>query len=204
MCSLEISRIDGYPSRVRMGRGSDETGLPYIWAGAVMQKPRINAKTGKVLLCHRPSDQRTNWRTDQLKQSNNQSTKQPTKQPTNQPTNLLAHQPTDKRADQPTNWTIDWPTYRLTDRLIEWPTDRHSNKNFLIDKTRQKRQKGQKRGKRDVGWRCCCGFCARLWLCPSLARKYIQTYPFFSPFSSFFFFWWPLMAFDRGWHNHKK
>ena len=46
--------IHVYPSRD--GRGSDEKGLPSIWAGAVMQTPPMNAKK---FMCYRTSDHPT-------------------------------------------------------------------------------------------------------------------------------------------------
>ena len=41
---LKQGRIHGYPSRVRVGRGSDEIDQPSSWAGAVTPKPPVNAK----------------------------------------------------------------------------------------------------------------------------------------------------------------
>ena len=45
-------RIHGYPSRVRVGRGSDEIDQLGSWAGAVTPKPPVNAKKAK---CYRPT-----------------------------------------------------------------------------------------------------------------------------------------------------
>ena len=42
--SSEQGRIHGYPSRVRVGRGSDEFEQPSSWAGAVTPKPTVNTK----------------------------------------------------------------------------------------------------------------------------------------------------------------
>ena len=52
-CSdIKHGRIHGYPSRVRVGRGSDEIDQLGSWAGAVTPKPPINAKKAK---CYRPT-----------------------------------------------------------------------------------------------------------------------------------------------------
>ena len=40
----EQGRIHGYPSRVRVGRGSDEIDQLDDWAGAVTPKPLVNAE----------------------------------------------------------------------------------------------------------------------------------------------------------------
>ena len=41
---IKQGRIHGYPSRVRVGRGSDEIDQLDGWAGAVTPKPPLNAK----------------------------------------------------------------------------------------------------------------------------------------------------------------
>ena len=44
---IKQGRIHGYPSRVRVGRGSDEIDQPSSWAGAVTPKPPVNTKKAK-------------------------------------------------------------------------------------------------------------------------------------------------------------
>ena len=41
--AIQQGRIYGYPSRVQVGRGSDEIYQPNSWAGAVTPKPFVNA-----------------------------------------------------------------------------------------------------------------------------------------------------------------
>ena len=53
-------RIHGYLSRVRVGRGSDEIDQLISWAGAVTQKPPVNAKKAK---CYGRTDGRTDGQT---------------------------------------------------------------------------------------------------------------------------------------------
>ena len=52
----EETRPDGYPSRVRVGRGSDEIDQGGSWAGAVTSKSPVNAKKAK---CYRRTEGRT-------------------------------------------------------------------------------------------------------------------------------------------------
>ena len=54
-------RIHGYPSRMRVGRGSDEINQQGSWAGAVTPKPPINADKAK---CYRRTDRPTDGPTD--------------------------------------------------------------------------------------------------------------------------------------------
>ena len=49
----------GYPSRVRMGRGSDEIDQTSSWAGAVTPKLPINAERANCVTDGRPTDRRT-------------------------------------------------------------------------------------------------------------------------------------------------
>ena len=58
---LKQGWIHGYPSRVWVGRGSDKIDLPSSWAGAVMQKPPINAEKAK---CYEPTDRPTDHPTN--------------------------------------------------------------------------------------------------------------------------------------------
>ena len=51
-------RIHGYPSCVRVGRGSDEKGHLGSWPGAVTSKPPVNAEKAK---CYQRTDQQTEW-----------------------------------------------------------------------------------------------------------------------------------------------
>ena len=44
---LKQGRIHGYPSRVRVGRGSDEIDQLGSWAGALTPKLLINAEKAK-------------------------------------------------------------------------------------------------------------------------------------------------------------
>ena len=54
-------RIHGYPSRARVGRGSDRKADPNIWAGAVTRKSPVNAKSENDRgPTNRPTDQPTN------------------------------------------------------------------------------------------------------------------------------------------------
>ena len=46
----------GYPSRMRVGRGSDEIDQLGSWAGAVTPKPPVNAEKAK---CHRSTNRPT-------------------------------------------------------------------------------------------------------------------------------------------------
>ena len=55
--SSYMTVIQGYPSRVRVGRGSDEIDQPSSWEGAVTPKPPVKAKKTK-------RDQRTDGPTD--------------------------------------------------------------------------------------------------------------------------------------------
>ena len=41
---VKQGRIHGYPSCVRVGRGSDEIDQPSSWAGAITSKPPVNAE----------------------------------------------------------------------------------------------------------------------------------------------------------------
>ena len=52
----EQGRIHGYPSRVWVGRGSDEIDQPSSWAGAVTPILPVNAEKAK---CYRPTDRQT-------------------------------------------------------------------------------------------------------------------------------------------------
>ena len=60
LCNKQ-GRIHGWPSRVRVGRGSDEIDQLGSWAGAVTPKPPVNAEKAK---CYRPTDQPTDKLTD--------------------------------------------------------------------------------------------------------------------------------------------
>ena len=44
LVSLVLFKLHGYPSCVRVGRGSDEIDQPSSWAGAVTQKSPVNAE----------------------------------------------------------------------------------------------------------------------------------------------------------------
>ena len=52
---IQLGRIHGYPSRVRVGRGSDGEGHWSIWAGAMSSK-RSKTPKGKMGI-DRPTDQ---------------------------------------------------------------------------------------------------------------------------------------------------
>ena len=54
---LKQGRIYGYPSRVRVARGSDEIDQLGSWAGAVTPKPPVNAEKAK---CYQPNERWTN------------------------------------------------------------------------------------------------------------------------------------------------
>ena len=53
MFFIEQGRIYGFPSRVRVGKGSDGKGHRGSWAGAV------SSKSSKMRKTDRPADQRT-------------------------------------------------------------------------------------------------------------------------------------------------
>ena len=56
-------RIHGWPSRVRVGRGSDEIDQLGSWAGAVTPKPPVYAEKAK---CYRPTDRPMDRPTDRV------------------------------------------------------------------------------------------------------------------------------------------
>ena len=64
--NIKQGRIHGYPSRLQVGRGSDEIDQLGSWAGAVIPKPPINAKKAK---CYRPTDGPTDGRTERVVES---------------------------------------------------------------------------------------------------------------------------------------
>ena len=53
---IKQGRIHGYPSRLRVGRGSNEIDQLGSWAGAVTPKPPVDAEKAK---CYRRTDGRT-------------------------------------------------------------------------------------------------------------------------------------------------
>ena len=59
--SEKQGRIHGWPSRVRVGRGSDEIDQQGSLAGAVTPKPPINVKKAE---CYRLTDRQTDRQTD--------------------------------------------------------------------------------------------------------------------------------------------
>ena len=59
-------RIHGWPSRVRVGRGSDEIDQLGSWAGAVTPKPPVNVEKAKY---YRRTDGQTDRRTERVVES---------------------------------------------------------------------------------------------------------------------------------------
>ena len=56
---VKQGRIYGYPSRVRVGRGSDEINQLGSWAGAVTPNPPVNAKKTKCCWRDRRTDRQS-------------------------------------------------------------------------------------------------------------------------------------------------
>ena len=66
LSALKQGRIHGYPSHVRVGRGSDEVDQLGSWAGAGAPKPPVIAEKAK---CYRLTDGQTDQPTERVVES---------------------------------------------------------------------------------------------------------------------------------------